>query len=372
MHFYQALYLRISNLQVRFISGPIVAITVIAVVAMTFYPMIDWENTKFQASADAAKQASRALHSLSSQSLEGSQIVNVSLTPFAFVRVIVEVVKVSDVRSSPPAPAFFDGVLWFIPRDSSFVVRWDTLILITSFLIVAFVAGRTLRKQLPRAITVPKISKSGPQLSSSAEMYLVKDVERALERSEELFSRSTLLLVGGVVMAFVGVAVFFVSLADASATGSINIVAAAGSVVTTSAQSSEVGIFGIPGRQFFQAFKSTAMLIFIEAIAWFLLRQYRALIEDYKSFYRYYMRRANYLASLKLVTEASDASLRARLVEALLGEDLSGRLRQGETTEVLEGQRVIDGNFAETVVTKATEIAHRGVAGKSNRGRVTG
>ena len=166
-------------------------------------------------------------------------------------------------------------------------------------------------------------------------------------------------------MAFVGVGVFFVSLSDVGAGGNVNITTAPGSSVVMSPQASDAGMFGIPGRQFFQAFKSTAMLVFIEAISWFLLRQYRALIEDYKSFYRYYMRRANYLTSLKLVSESADASLRVRLVEALLGEDLSGRLKHGETTEVLEGQRVIDGNFAETVLTKTAEIAHRGVGQKS-------
>ena len=40
-------------------------------------------------------------------------------------------------------------------------------------------------------------------------------------------------------------------------------------------------------------------LIFIEAIAWFLLRQYRALIEDYKIFHRMYLKRANYLIAYR-------------------------------------------------------------------------
>ena len=365
MNFLKTLYLRFSNLRVKFVSGPILAVATLAVVAMTFYPAIDWENTKFQASVDATNQVSRSYFTLTGSSGEGSQIVNVSLTPFASVRVIVETIKETAIPLSPPAPALHEGGMWYIPKDVSFVVRWDALILVISFLIVAFVAGRTLQKQIPRATAPVKISKSASQLSPSAEAYLVKDVERALERSEELFSRSTLLLVGGVVMAFVGVSVFFVSLSEVGAINSINITAATGSVVTTSSQSSEGGLFGIPGRQFFQAFKSTAMLIFIEAISWFLLRQYRALIEDYKSFYRYYMRRANYLTSLKLVSESADASLRVRLVEALLGEDLSGRLKHGESTEVLEGQRVIDGNFAETVLTKTAEAVHRGVGPKS-------
>src|SRR5262249_6841841 len=122
-------------------------------------------------------------------------------------------------------------------------------------------------------------------------------------------------------------------------------------------------------RQLFLAFKSGAMLVFIEAIAWFLLRQYRALVEDYKAFYKYYMRRANYLAALKVATDRNEKRLLEHVVETLLAEDLTGRLKRGETTETLEGQRAIDPNFAEKVTGMVAEVSQRAFGGAQAKGR---
>jgi len=174
-------------------------------------------------------------------------------------------------------------------------------------------------------------------------------------KHDEFPSREEL-LAGGVIMAFVGVGVFFISLTDPVTTPTVSF---GPLLIQPAPNNAPATILGFSSSQIVQSFKSTAMLIFIEAIAWFLLRQYRALIEDYKSFYRYYMRRANYLIALKLVTEPAGQSLQTRFVETLLGEELSGRLQQGQTTEGLEGQRVIDGNFAETVVNKSSEVLQR-------------
>jgi hypothetical protein len=104
------------------------------------------------------------------------------------------------------------------------------------------------------------------------------------------------------------------------------------------------------------------MLIFIEAIAWFLLRQYRALIEDYKSFYRCYMRRANYFAALKISNGNKDEKLFSLIVKTFLTEDLTGRLKKEETTENLEGQRLIDKNFIEVFATSVAGALQRATA----------
>jgi hypothetical protein len=111
------------------------------------------------------------------------------------------------------------------------------------------------------------------------------------------------------------------------------------------------------------------MLLFIEAIAWFLLRQHRVLIEDYKSFYRLYIRRTNYLTVLKLVAESTDASHKGLLINALLIEDLSGRLRQGETTEGLEDQKLTDRNFAELALNSVTDLAGRAISKEKAAGK---
>lgn len=85
-----------------------------------------------------------------------------------------------------------------------------------------------------------------------------------------------------------------------------------------------------------RALRSTGMLMFLEAIAWFLLRQYRSLIEDFKSFHRIYMKRANYLAAITILEKEKVRSEDLLVIGALLGEDFSGKLITGETTESLE------------------------------------
>jgi hypothetical protein len=264
--------------------------------------------------------------------------------------------------------------------------NWDIIILGFGFVVVAIAGVLLLKPSEPRqppVLVTQKFlvtekstkKKSAPpvnSMSSSTENYLVTDVQRALSRSEQLFSRSTLLLVSGVVMAFVGVGVFFVSLTEVSTviTSAVAGPPSAEAAVVQSSSNVMSWLQTIGSRQLFLTFKSTAMLIFLEAIAWFLLRQYRALIEDYKSFYRYYMRRANYLAAFKLAAEHSNQKLMGDVVETLLAEDLTGRLKRGETTETLESQRVIEPNFAETVVAKTSEVAQRAFGhGKAEVGK---
>jgi hypothetical protein len=280
--------------------------------------------------------------------------------------------------SIPQSPNSPEAVLVAFTGGASLQINWDIIIVGTGLLIVAIIGTRALLASPPKQLVSeqpqPGQVNAAKQLrkketgrsSSSAEQYLVIDVERALGRSEQLFSRSTLLLAGGVVMAFVGVAVFFVSLTEVTPVNYASARSLAPAMPTAepiSSPPSPTPFERIGGwQQLFLTFKSTAMLIFIEAIAWFLLRQYRALIEDYKSFYRYYMRRANYLAALKLALEQTEKTQLNRVVETLLSEDLTGRLKQGETTEGLEGQRAIDSNFAETILVKASDVAQHALA----------
>jgi hypothetical protein len=252
-----------------------------------------------------------------------------------------------------PYPAKSGRALVAIPATPVVSVNWNFVILALGSVIVMLTGVLTLPKpyDLPQPV-VPSAAAHSPE--PSTEQYLAADVRRVLSTSEQLFSRSTLLLVSGLVMAFVGVGVFFVSLTEVTGLPS-----------TPAPQISEAASINagfwfqtIGTRQLILTFKSTVMLVFLEAIAWFLLRQYRALMEDYKSFYRYCMRRSNYLAAFKLATER-DEKLMGKIVDTLLAEDLTGRLKRDETTEALEGQRVIEPNFAETVVTKTSEVAQR-------------
>ena len=156
----------------------------------------------------------------------------------------------------------------------------------------------------------------------SAEMCLAEDVDESRIRATELYSRSTLMLVAGVVMAFIGVAVFYFSLPSYSSVDA-----------------------NFDLRSYLaRAIRPTGILIFLEGIAWFLLRQYRALIEDYKAFHRLYLKRANYLVSLKTLSMPEVSQAQMLLAASMLSEDLTGRLKPGETTENIEAVKGIEPN----------------------------
>jgi hypothetical protein len=287
----------------------------------------------------------------------------ISVGIFATAKVPIKLRTVIDTGSQPSTEVWLRGKRW---SDNTYLTvaadpptlqyNWDFIILAIGSVIVAIVGVRSICKpSAAKALTLSSVSTTSTTLTgpSLAEEYLSIDVQRAFATSEQLFSRSTLLLVGGVVMAFVGVGVFFISpFFSGSPPASIH---------------SMVDL--LSSQQLLFAFRSFAVLFFIEAIAWFLLRQYRALIEDYKSFYRHYMRRANYLAAVKISTQKGDKQFFNRIVDTFLAEDLTGRLKKDETTENLEGQRLIDPNFAEVLIMRATELAQSAIAltGKSKK-----
>jgi hypothetical protein len=71
------------------------------------------------------------------------------------------------------------------------------------------------------------------------------------------------------------------------------------------------------------------------------------------------MRRGNYLAVVKLASEHDDKALLTRIGETLLAEDLTGRLKKDETTDDIEVRKMVDPNFAETVVARTSEFGQR-------------
>ncbi|KVH72213.1 hypothetical protein WJ41_13860 [Burkholderia ubonensis] len=96
------------------------------------------------------------------------------------------------------------------------------------------------------------------------------------------------------------------------------------------------------------------ILIFTEAIAWFLLRQYRSATEDFKTFHRIYLRRSNYFSASKALAELDSRERAALLANALLAEDLSGRLNDGQSTEAIESMKIDEVNPVFDVLSKLT------------------
>jgi hypothetical protein len=290
--------------------------------------------------------------------------IALSVGIFATARVPIKLDTVVATGSKPPTEIWLHGKNWTsnayltVAADTpTLQYNWDFVVLAIGSVIVAIVGLWAFYKpSATQAVASQSSTATNPSAFSSqfAEEYLVVDVQRALATSEQLFSRSTLLLVGGVVMAFVGVAVFFlsISISNLSSSGSIRFAS-----ILIGKQDE-----AFPWPQVLNAIRSFAMLFFIEAIAWFLLRQYRSLIEDYKLFYKQYMRRANYLAAVKLATQNGEKEWFNKIVDTYLKEDLTGILNKDQTTENYEAKRLIDPNFVETLVTNLTGLAQSAIS----------
>jgi hypothetical protein len=253
-------------------------------------------------------------------------------------------------------------------------LRFDNLILysgiwfvVTMVWVVLFPASVEWRVTSGRADTCAEYDDESSRdrndntTKQSAESLLSTDVSLARRLARELYSRSSLMLAGGVVMAFVGVGVFYVSLSqtqyDSSAVyalggapfGGLGLGAGfGGGYPYGPSGGAGAGAVEIQKMQFWvyaqRAIRPTFVLLFIEGISWFLLRQYRALIEDYKAFHRMYLKRANYLIALKILDSPDLEKPQAVFVASLLAEDLSGKLQEGETTENIQGVKCIEPN----------------------------
>lgn len=177
-----------------------------------------------------------------------------------------------------------------------------------------------------------------PSRDRTVDDVLSAEVLATQQRANQLYSRSTLLLLGGIVMAFIGVGVFYVTLPEL------------GSAEPTIRLQSE----GRPGpasitrtdltNYLARAIRPLGILFFVEGIAWYLLRQYRLLVEDFKSFHRIQLRRVNYLAAQKVLATKKPSASELVFAAALMQEDLSGRLKKDETTEALELAKTPDAN----------------------------
>lgn len=267
------------------------------------------EQARSSSKLSSAIELLRASVKSSGHGSKEDRVFLYEVTPF--VQVSVPYFGYWDDESSTPFVQVNTGV----PTVS---LRLDQVILIGSLIIMLALTLRTLYPSSEEIVSV-NVTQALVQATnhlnhSTPHQVFAHEVKHAEFRAETLFKRSTYLLTGGVLMAFVGVAVFYATLPEPLREESAS-------------------------SYWIRAFRSGGMLIFLEAIAWFLLRQYRSLIEDFKAFHRIYMKRANYLAVITVLDKGAVRAEDLILVTALLGEDLSGKLSKGESTEALENTK---------------------------------
>jgi hypothetical protein len=179
---------------------------------------------------------------------------------------------------------------------------------------------------------------------TTVEEALLIETKNAWLAARQFYGNSIYLLVSGVSTAVVSAIVFYFSIKDVPLATKDDIWPYLLSII-----------------------RPLGMLIFIEAIAWFLLRQYRSAIEDYKAFHRIYLRRSNYFIARRALSEIFSFEKSRKLAERLLSEDLSGRLSAGQTTEAIEAMKMDENNPVFKVLTDA--LASISGKGKEEKGK---
>ena len=157
------------------------------------------------------------------------------------------------------------------------------------------------------------------QNQGSSAATLANEIKFLKRTASEINLKSNLLLTIGIIMAGVGVSVFVLSPLN----------------LPTIKEEPRYPII------FIEFSRSLGMLIFIEAIAWFLLRQYRALADDYKAIQFEISKKINALVSIIYINQQNLPDERVLLLANLLTPTSTTTiLKPGETTESLENMKL--------------------------------
>lgn len=163
----------------------------------------------------------------------------------------------------------------------------------------------------------------------TAEQLLFELSASSMKLSKDIYGRSGVYLFVGVMVAFSGLAFFYLQTAGALETKDI-----------TALMISLAPKFGI--------------LFFIEFVAFFFLRQYRASMEEFRYFEAIKRRREETLVLVKLGAEQSKPVDAFELVKIGQFFSSAGRLTKDETTEVLEARKLEKNETA--VLEKAIDV----------------
>ncbi|WP_297334784.1 hypothetical protein, partial [Flavobacterium sp.] len=129
-----------------------------------------------------------------------------------------------------------------------------------------------------------------------SESILYIDTVKAERKSIELYNRSTLMLILGLLIAVVGIVVFYFTLP-------------------------EINDVKDKSNYFILIIRPSLILIFIQSISFYLLKQYRSLINDYKYFHEEYIQKSNIFISHQLMQNEKINEFEEKLIIKLLSSE---------------------------------------------------
>ncbi len=153
------------------------------------------------------------------------------------------------------------------------------------------------------------------KFESILESVLYSDVSKAEKKSLELYNRSTLMLILGLLIAVVGILIFYFTLPEFKKNQ-------------------------IASNYLALTIRPTLLLLFIQSISFYLLRQYRSLISDYKYFHEEYLKKSKTFVIYQLMQNKNISDTEMKLIDSLLESD--SKKSEWEEKEEISTENVLD------------------------------
>ncbi|KQL33533.1 hypothetical protein AN960_20890 [Bacillus sp. FJAT-25509] len=146
-------------------------------------------------------------------------------------------------------------------------------------------------------------------------------VSEAVELANKIYNRAGAYLLSGCIIAFVGIFLFYSPIF--------------GDLIKIDTSKSILSVV-------FSYVPRFGAMIFIEVIAFFFLKQYKIMMEEFRYYERIKRRRQDNLTVMELVKEFNNESTLKTILENCKFEESPSRVLNGETTEVIETQKTIN------------------------------
>lgn len=161
------------------------------------------------------------------------------------------------------------------------------------------------------------------------ESYNIICINESKAIAERVFSRSGVYLLVGCLVAFIGVAIFY-------------------SPIFQTTNSTDIT------QRLLDYLPRFGALFFIEFIAFFFLKQYRIMLEEYRYYEAIKRKRQDNLNLIELIENNKNNLELLKLITENISQTVITKLSNGETTEILETQKIINQDL--DIFSKFTEL----------------
>lgn len=169
---------------------------------------------------------------------------------------------------------------------------------------------------LKKLVTTLELNLDTYKFDNILESILYQNTIKAEKKAQELYNRSTLMLILGLLIAIVGVLIFYFTLPEFKVGSSKDYV-----VLTI---------------------RPTLILLFIQSISFYLLRQYRSLINDYKYFHNEYLKKSQIFTTHQLMQTENISDLEMKLIESLIYQAKNDKQSENISENDLPNEKVLD------------------------------